>query len=29
MSSVIHEIYSYADDFYDDVGYFWSQVGKC
>ena len=29
MSSVIHEIYSYADDFYDDVGYFWSQVEKC
>lgn len=29
MSSVIHEVYAYADDFYDDVGYFWQQVKKC
>lgn len=29
MSSVIHEIYSYADPFYDDVGVFWTDVKKC
>lgn len=29
MSSVIHEIYSYADEFYDDVGTFWTTIGKC
>lgn len=29
LSSVIHEIYSYADPFYDDVGVFWSDVKKC
>lgn len=29
LSSVIHEIYSYKDDFYDDVGVFWTDVKKC
>ena len=29
LSSVIHEVYSYKDDFYDDVGVFWSDVKKC
>ena len=29
MSSVIHEVYSYADPFYDDVGVFWTDVQKC
>ena len=29
LSSVIHEIYSYADPFYDDVGTFWSNVKRC
>ena len=29
LSSVIHEIYSYKDDFYDDVGVFWSDIKKC
>lgn len=29
LSSVIHEIYSYKDDFYDDVGVFWSNIKRC
>ena len=29
LSSVIHEVYSYKDDFYDDVGVFWSDIKKC
>lgn len=29
MSSVIHEVYSYADEFYDDVGVFWTDIKKC
>ena len=29
MSSVIHEVYSYRDPFYDDVGYFWTSIKKC
>lgn len=29
MSSVIHEVYSYADPFYDDVGTFWTSLGRC
>jgi len=29
LSSVIHEVYSYADEFYDDVGVFWSDIKKC
>lgn len=29
MSSVIHEVYSYSDPFYDDVGTFWHMLAKC
>ena len=29
LSSVIHEVYSYRDDFYDDVGVFWSDIKRC
>ena len=29
MSSVIHEVYSYRDPFYNDVGYFWTSIKKC
>ena len=29
LSSVIHEVYSYKDDFYDDVGVFWSDIKRC
>ncbi len=29
LSSVIHEVYSYKDPFYDDVGVFWSDIKKC
>lgn len=29
LSSVIHEVYSYKDDFYDDVGVFWTDIKKC
>ena len=29
LSSVIHEVYSYRDDFYDDVGVFWSSIKRC
>ena len=29
MSSVIHEVYSYSDEFYDDVGQFWDSLGGC
>ena len=29
LSSVIHEVYSYKDPFYDDVGVFWSDIKRC
>lgn len=29
MSSVIHEVYSYADEFWDDVGVFWTDLARC
>jgi len=29
LSSVIHEVYSYRDEFYDDVGVFWTDIKKC
>ena len=29
MSSVIHEVYSYSDPFFDDPGTFWTNIKKC